>query len=165
MTQAFKTKESLAGLVRLPLFWKFQCVTLCKGPIACFLKLYLVCLLYGIILNVQVSEVCLICLGHAYIVEHTFILAYIILLREMLTVNIITDCNISITVFRYAIQLLKLVDSLFHHLQSTLYVLRSEAVISSGEAAMEREKNLWTLQLQASPPFFSDMSMCCPLRK
>ena len=65
----------------------------------------------------------------------------------------------------YHQMLLKLIDSLFHHLQSTLYVLRSEAVISSGEAAMEREKNLWTLQLQASPPFFSDMSMCCPLRK
>ena len=41
----------------------------------------------------------------------------------------------------YHQMLLKLIDSLFHHLQSTLYVLLSEAVISSGEAAVEREKN------------------------
>ena len=112
-TQAFKTKESLAGLVRLPLFWKFHRLTLCKGPIACFLKLYSVCLLYDIILNVQVSEVCLIYLGHAYIEEHTFILAYIILLREMLTVNIITDCNISIIVFSIYNSALSLIFMLY----------------------------------------------------
>ena len=59
------------------------------------------------------SEVCLIYLGHAYIEEHTFILAYIILLREMLTVNIITDCNISIIVFSIYNSALSLIFMLY----------------------------------------------------